>query len=468
MKIAAISLHVRLAGLLFLMLCVAAAILFVDARHNARELAAMDIDSRLQQTAITLASASSGLLERFQNSGRLHDTRISGLIVDDSPGRSVNTPVFALRRNDGELVLRSIGFPEQLEPARPGFSRRTLDGQRWRIFSTPIDTADLIIQVAIDPVAERNRAEVFEKRLQQYLFWLFLALAIVGLLMLWRGLAPIRQLQRVLGQIDVHHPSPTGLSPAALPRELAGLVRVIDALLSRLGRVVERQRVFAAAANHEFRTPLAGCQSQVDFLRRTHDPSHREAALDRIDERITHMTHLAAQLQQLAEASQLGIDTRDVHLAPIVRQVIAMRHAQAHAKSVSLGATVLPDDIVVRGEPTLLQSLIDNLLGNAIEVAPMNTCVDVQLERQETSVWLRILDAGPGTRAHEERLFEPFFRVEKATPGTGLGLSIVHAVADAHGAEVWFDNTGPEHSVVVSWPTDNSASRGRGWQSGAL
>ena len=59
----------------------------------------------------------------------------------------------------------------------------------------------------------------------------------------------------------------------------------------------------------------------------------------------------------------------------------------------------------------------------------------------------------PGIRAIEHRLFKPFFQVENNAPGAGLGLAIVHAIAEAHRAEIRLDNSAPRHAVTVTWPS---------------
>ncbi|RJS94075.1 HAMP domain-containing sensor histidine kinase [Salinisphaera sp. Q1T1-3] len=451
------SLHGRVALVLSAMLLVVWASLWFGARHEAGDAAKADIDARLQRVAMTVARASHGLLDRV-------DRQASPVIAPIEPPATAlasadRAPAFALRDSQGHVLVQSADFPDGLPAAGSGYGDRRFDGQHWRVLSRPaMPDRDIIVQVALRATVTAARAEQIGGRLERGLLWLLPVIALLGLVSLWHGLAPLRRLRRALADIDPEQPSPTGWADVRLPRELAGLATVVDRLMARLARVQARQRLFAASAGHELRTPLAGCRAQVEAARRTRDGQRRGRALDRIDERIDHMDHLAAQLQNLARAAEQGVTTSRLTLAPLIRETVAARYAAADSAQQNLFVESLDEHAVIRGDSSLTQSLIDNLLRNALAATPAGGEVRLCAYQSDGVVVLEITDGGPGIAGDPARLFSPFARgdagrISSTTAGAGLGLAIVGAVAEAQAAEVRFDQTHAQgHTVIVRWP----------------
>lgn len=457
MKRPAISLHARLAWVLVAMLLVVWASLWLGSQHEVKNAAISDIDARLQRIAVTVAAVTPGVDQGRSPAGATVFKRAARSQSGPPPvgfGRAcrTRTRVRGLQRR-WRGRYRKPGLPECLVVDGPGYSNQQLDGRRWRVFSQHMNNAGLTVQVALDTVVTAARTSQLGYRFQTPLLWLLPVLALVALVTLWQGLAPVRQLRRRLAGLDAARPAPTGLADTRLPREFVGLVRVLDGLMTRLARVLERQRIFAAAAGHELRTPLAGCRSQIDRLRRATHGDQRAAALAHIDERIAYMGHLATQLQRLARASHLPLENEPIELAPMIRGCVVRRHGEADARGVALEVTALDETARITGETSLTDSLIDNLLRNAIDVTPGGGIVRLALWQTAAQVMVRISDGGPGTETENRSLFEPFVCTPGHADSTGLGLAIVAAVAEAQRADVVFERDNDNaHSVVVRWP----------------
>ncbi|HET7313691.1 sensor histidine kinase [Salinisphaera sp.] len=452
------SLHARLGAILVLMLVVLWASLWLGSHREAADTADTDIDARLDRAATTVA-----LLGRHWADAEpaTPEYPFTAPVHDRFPAAE-RAPVFELRRVGGGVIVASPGFPPQLSDVGVGYVDRVVGIRHWRVLTLPVAASDLLVSVALDTRVTEARADTLGARFARPLLWGLPLLVAVTAITLWQGLLPLRRLTRVLGDMDPTTPRPLELETRHMPRELARLLAALDDVLKRLARALSRQRIFAAAAGHELRTPLAGCRSQIELARRAGTAPMREAALDRIDERIAYMTRLAGQLQVLAQASHRATVAETVHPAPLIRQVIAERFRPADEAGVTLVAQRLDEAARIVGDQTLTQSLIDNLVRNAIEATPAGGQVTILLLAGDGRVELIVRDQGSGLAEDQrQRLFEPFVRGEGRRGGTGLGLALVEAVADAQDAKVvfgeWTDHT--DHAVHVYWPASSGRHR---------
>lgn len=337
------------------------------------------------------------------------------------------------------LVLYSSD-PQALHAPLPprtvlGFSTVQVGGEPWRVFgaATPLR----VIQVG-QPLAVRRRlaASAAERSVLPVL----VAAPLVGLALWWLlsvSLAPVKRVAGAVQSRDVHSLDP--LPEAGLPDEVAPMVRAFNQLLSRLGQAFEAQRVFVADAAHELRTPLTALKLQLGLLRDAGDAAEREAAMTRLRGGIDRAAHLVDQLLALARAEpghelpQVAVD-----LAETARQAVAdaAALAQAHRARVDVDAA---EGVVVRGEPSLLRSLVRNLVDNAVRHAGTAPQVQVRVIRDGAQALLQVDDDGPGIApAERARAFDRFHRRGEGA-GSGLGLAIVQAIARRHGGNVRLD-----------------------------
>jgi signal transduction histidine kinase len=156
-----------------------------------------------------------------------------------------------------------------------------------------------------------------------------------------------------------------------------------------------------------------------------------------------------------ADAGNPGVRFQSVRLDETVADCLTLMKPLADAKNITLTADVAP--AVVGGDPDHLMQLVSNLVNNAIQHNHVGGKVHVQLSAPAGSAILNVADTGPGIpEEHRPRIFERFFRVDKArsraSGGTGLGLAICKAIVEAHGGRIDFDsveNAGTTFRVIL-------------------
>jgi two-component system sensor histidine kinase QseC len=321
---------------------------------------------------------------------------------------------------------------------RSGFATVVLaDGASWRVFSTPGAEPDIQIHVGERIDARRD---ILRAVLRGMLLPLALALPLLALALWWavrRGLRPVRQLSRLLGQRQ-----PQALEPVVLdqlPAEMRPLVAELNSLFERIEQLLTAERRFTADAAHELRTPIAAIRAQAQVaLGAGRDEAQRTQALHHTLAGCDRATHLVEQLLQLARLEQGSAASASLlDLSALAQQVAAELAPQALAAQQTL-ALDAPTRCEASGTETLWRMLLRNLLDNALRYSPPGARIRVAVANEATGVRLTVEDSGPGlSEAQIARLGERFFRVlGSEQPGSGLGWSIVRRVAQVLGARV--------------------------------
>jgi two-component system phosphate regulon sensor histidine kinase PhoR len=214
---------------------------------------------------------------------------------------------------------------------------------------------------------------------------------------------------------------------------LAGVVVVLDDL-SRLRELEAHRRDFVANVSHELKTPLAAIQGFVETMiddTEMPEPTQRRF-LERIavqSERLGTLVRDLLTLSRLDAAAGLSLASEPCDLSAVVRDVVADLLPLAERKPVRVVVELPPLPVPVAAERESLRQIASNLLDNAIKYTPPEGSVTVRLQRAAQAE-LEVRDTGIGlSPADQERVFERFYRVDKARSrelgGTGLGLSIV-------------------------------------------
>ena len=264
-----------------------------------------------------------------------------------------------------------------------------------------------------------------------------LALA-AGWLVAGRFLQPLRAITttaRAISAGNLHQRLDLG-EPAD---ELTELGCILDDLFARLETSFDAQRHFVASASHELRTPLAGLRTLLEVT--LADPDADVGTLRTACQEALalggHQERLVQALLTLA-TSERGVTRRDtLDLAQAVAGVLASRRDQATAKGIDLAGHLMP--AVTAGDPGLIESLIANLIDNAIRHNHPDGHVQITTQTSGAQATLTVSNSGPVIPGDQiQRLFQPFQRLAPNRNGRhdgyGIGLAIVNAVTQAHHA----------------------------------
>ncbi len=250
------------------------------------------------------------------------------------------------------------------------------------------------------------------------------------------------------GDLAVRVPVP------ADPPELRRLAASFNTTAARLESLLSSQRAFVADASHQLRTPLAALRLRLENVE-ADGPDHRPEDLDGALAEVRRLTALVESLLVLARAEDAPAPSVDVALAPLVEARLDAWGAVAAERGVHLDAAV--SHVAVRSDPGRLDQVLDNLLSNALDVAPRGSAVHVSARAVATRVELAVRDRGPGmTQEQRARAFDRFWRsasTRRTDGGFGLGLPIVRRLVLADGGDVRLEDApGGGLAVLVSLP----------------
>lgn len=253
---------------------------------------------------------------------------------------------------------------------------------------------------------------------------LLVVFGISALVTLKYTLKPLREISAAAAAISPRSLD-ARLQASAVPTEIAPLVESFNQVLERLEQGYRIQREFLSTAAHELKTPLALIRAQIELM---DDVDDRRSLLNDTE----HMSRQIQQLLLLAEASE----AQNYVLAPVDVQTVTREAAQylqrmANAAGVRLSTPDHPDGLYWVADRGALFTLLKNMLENAIQHAPRDTEVRVEVTDAEMSV----RDWGPGVREEQlAQIFSRFWRgAHRRDHGAGLGLAICQEICVAHG-----------------------------------
>ena len=216
-------------------------------------------------------------------------------------------------------------------------------------------------------------------------------------------------------------------------------------MLGRLDAAFATQRRFVADASHELRSPLSNLRGTIEVaLRHPRSAADYQETLTVSLQEIERLGRLVQGLLTLsrAEAGRLTLDRRLTDLSDVASRAIDLHAARAAVRDVRLRLDA-DAPVPVNGDADRLREVVDNLLDNALRVAPKGSQVRVGVRREHGRCVLEVEDVGPGLSDEEQtHVFEPFARGAAAGgEGAGLGLAIARAIAEAHGGRLGVRST---------------------------
>nr|WP_246323653.1 HAMP domain-containing sensor histidine kinase [Alpinimonas psychrophila] len=215
--------------------------------------------------------------------------------------------------------------------------------------------------------------------------------------------------------------------------ELTSLSRSFNTMAERLEELVTQQRMFAADASHQLRTPLTALRLRLDRaseLLET-DPIAAGERLAAAQVEVDRLGNLIEGLLLLSRTEAASAPLKDFNLAEIARNRVKQWHALATESSVRLRYEG-PVDAFVSASPSAIEQIIDNFVDNALTVSPTNSTITVRVVTAGAHTTVHVLDEGPGlSREDCARAFDRFWRASSDIGGSGLGLAIVAQLARA-------------------------------------
>lgn len=253
-----------------------------------------------------------------------------------------------------------------------------------------------------------------------------------------RALKPLKKLTEEICHIQAQNLS----EPLTVPvsdDEIAQLTGSFNDMLVRLSNSFEIQKQFSANAAHELRTPLAVLQTDLEVFRKKncHDTEEYELILNRIQEQTGRLSHLISTLLDMTNLNSVPRND-SISLAALTEEVLCDLDSIADQAHITLQQK--EGDQLITGSYLLLYRAVYNLVENAIKYNCPDGSVTVEIRQENQRVLLMVKDTGIGIPPEDqEKIFDPFFRVDKsrsrAMGGAGLGLAMVDAIAKEHGGQ---------------------------------
>ena len=254
------------------------------------------------------------------------------------------------------------------------------------------------------------------------------------------ALRPIREFSDKIEEVQAQNLSDSRIEENNV-KELNQLGISYNKMLERLSEAFKIQRQFTANAAHELRTPLALMQVQLDLYNSASHPGNDADTLQTIKmvtEQNDKLNRMVKTLLDMSELQTVGRDDKII-LDAIVEEVLADLEPLAVEKNIKLIGKC--EDATMIGSDILIYRLVYNLVENAIKYNHPLGQVTVTAYQRNKHVYLSVEDTGSGIpKELRERVFEPFFRVDKSRSrelgGVGLGLAFVREIVRVHDGSI--------------------------------
>ncbi len=241
-----------------------------------------------------------------------------------------------------------------------------------------------------------------------------------------------------------------GERPVEVPQVGSGEIRELSNSLSvmaaRLDERLQYARDFAADVAHEFKSPLTSIRGAAELLAdgALRDETSATRFLSNIQLDVERLDRLVSRLLELGRVESADA----VRLPADVVQLVTRAAERCATDTVAVQVTSTAPSAIAAVRAPDIESLVANLVGNAVRFSVPGQAVRVHIEAADPLV-VTVSDAGPGiSEAHQAHLFERFFTTDTARNGTGLGLAIARVVARSHGGELELLTSSPAHGTT--------------------
>lgn len=230
-----------------------------------------------------------------------------------------------------------------------------------------------------------------------------------------------------------------------------GAIYVYRSLVKQL-RYSNQQQNFMMAVTHELKTPIAVTQLNIETLLKRELQADQQKQL--LNNSLKETQRLDALCNNILLAAQLDLadyqqNKQSIQLSEMVKAVIKSFEERFPARKMIVQ---VQEEIMMFAEPLLMQMLLQNLLDNANKYAPIETPIEVVLEKNDRQILLQVKDQGPGIPPTErERVFNKFYRMgnesTRSAKGTGLGLYLCKKIAEFHQSQLLISENQPRGTI---------------------
>lgn len=367
-----------------------------------------------------------------------------GSVVAESPRMAVPSTAFALPPHRRYVMWRPRG-----------------DGdKRWLLTVGQVDVSPGVtwtIQAAADLSERHELLERFHRRLRVVILGAMVVALLSGVLLVRRGLAPLRAMTARIDGIDIQRLD-TRIGEQPWPTDLQALARNFDAMMMRLQAAFEQLSQFSSDLAHEFRSPITNLVAAASvMLSRERSAAEYQETLativddgERLSRMVTGMLFLAR-----ADNARQAMTIEPVAVGEQFTRLVDAFDAVAEERGVALSAQ---GDGMLMADAMLLRRALTNLLSNALAHTPRGGAIELRAESVAGALELSVRDTGSGIAPeHLPKLFDRFYRVDAARSSpesTGLGLAVVKSIVELHGGSVRVQSVvGQGSTFTLRFPT---------------
>ncbi len=241
-------------------------------------------------------------------------------------------------------------------------------------------------------------------------------------------------------------------APDGGAREIAELAASFNAMAASLEQLFDARRELVAWASHDLRAPIASMQAMLEAIE--DGLASADDYIPTLRQQVRTLSMLVDDLFELAriDAGALGLELHLTQVAPLVDSALRLLRPEAEARGIALSSEV---DARTEAQlaPDKIERVLFNLLTNALRHTPSDGSVAIRVEQRDADILLRVEDNGDGLEGDAPaRMFERFWRADRARSGSGagLGLAIARGLVEAHGGRIWAENR-PQGGACISF-----------------
>ena len=447
-----------------------------------------DVDNKLRSLAELIASESASPLSKF-GFGNIDQTLETSMnlkpigkfiqVLDESGNIG--------RKSDN---LKNVQLPislNALKNASKGLitfeTNRSFENAPLRIITFPVSEKNHINKI----VQVASSLEDVEDALNTLLLILIIAVPLAllvaslgGQFLASKALKPVDHITQTARMITSQNLNQR-INPPKVKDEISRLVETLNEMISRLDRSFRQVKQFSTDASHELKTPLTILKGEVEVaLRKERVPHEYEQVLKSNLEEINRMSQIVEDLLLLsrADSGEIRLNKENMNLNEILNEVVAHVNVLAQSKNLRIETSNHHEEIHIFGDPLRIRALFLNLIENGIKYTEEGGSIHILLTKDtlvqdgkqsgraqgEQGEFVKVIvsDTGIGiAREDQERIFDRFFRVDKARSreqgGSGLGLSICKWIVEAHRGKIEVESElGKGSSFIIKLPIFSS------------